>query len=588
MEFDLRDSQIRMTPGDLKSTQLPIAYSERTHLWPEITHLTELTWFSKAIYIRIIQYLQMNSGLTDIARINTAQDKRFTLALLDLSSIGLISVNLSQEERLHNFSVQKLKQMARYSGIKLGVIPTSTSKDHICRKIAENIDNAQLTTFLEQEGIPYEQIRPLLSDVGIFKKYMWAENHRIDLYMNWLVKFVRPSAKTIVTKPRTLSRISHAKASILNPYEGDLSIRSEEIVPYFEQYYASPEMMNKSQRRFFDFLVNEIDHGRFPSVQGNVSYLFAYVYPSFITKWDKQGYEYVYDRLLNLIEAYPIEEKFVFSCKLWAYECLLGSKKYDEYLELTAPQDILPSRTFHSQDRCNVLHHLKYPVHASDILSLFGWKGEISLTEYTQEHLSTFADILDDVFSEAEKSDGPWLERMLSVQKDLNPIPKTLFVGVPVDNKPILGFPFYDFRAEYWYFMGVITDLMRKAENRLRESHDLPKIGEGWISEMSLFYSIQEAFPQIEVIHHGRPKWLGRQHLDIWLPRWRIAVEYHGLQHFQSVEFFGGDDVFEATKERDERKQRLCEENNVTLIVVTSDDAHDRIIETIKKFRRLQ
>ena len=76
-----------------------------------------------------------------------------------------------------------------------------------------------------------------------------------------------------------------------------------------------------------------------------------------------------------------------------------------------------------------------------------------------------------------------------------------------------------------------IKRIVRECENTVREEMDLPKIGEGWISETELYYQIKKAFPREIVIHHGRPAWLGRQHLDVYLPKKNIAIEYQGNQH---------------------------------------------------------
>lgn len=43
-------------------------------------------------------------------------------------------------------------------------------------------------------------------------------------------------------------------------------------------------------------------------------------------------------------------------------------------------------------------------------------------------------------------------------------------------------------------------------------------------------------------------------------------IEYDGEQHFKSVEFFGGEENFKLQQERDEKKNKWCEENNVRLI----------------------
>lgn len=61
---------------------------------------------------------------------------------------------------------------------------------------------------------------------------------------------------------------------------------------------------------------------------------------------------------------------------------------------------------------------------------------------------------------------------------------------------------------------------------------------------------------------------MGKQHLDIWIPELNIAIEYHGLQHDQPVDFFGGQDAYDKNVERDNRKKTLCMENGVRLIEV--------------------
>jgi hypothetical protein len=118
----------------------------------------------------------------------------------------------------------------------------------------------------------------------------------------------------------------------------------------------------------------------------------------------------------------------------------------------------------------------------------------------------------------------------------------------------------------------MLKETLREGINAVRVDLGLPKIGEGWLSETDLLRRIQDLLPGEEVIHHGRPKWLGRQHLDIWIPHRKIAVEYHGAQHFGSVAFFGGEVGLEKTQERDDRKRRLARENGVRLIEITFND----------------
>ncbi len=96
----------------------------------------------------------------------------------------------------------------------------------------------------------------------------------------------------------------------------------------------------------------------------------------------------------------------------------------------------------------------------------------------------------------------------------------------------------------------------------------MPKIGEGWISETKLFYQLKDEFNEHIVLQHCKPKWLGRQHFDIYFPILNIAVEYQGKQHFEAVEYFGGHEALKQNILRDNRKKDLALKNNCELIYV--------------------
>jgi len=54
----------------------------------------------------------------------------------------------------------------------------------------------------------------------------------------------------------------------------------------------------------------------------------------------------------------------------------------------------------------------------------------------------------------------------------------------------------------------------------------------------------------------------------VWIPEIKMAIEYNGLQHYEPVEFFGGQKGFEDTVNRDNRKRKKCKEHNVYLLEV--------------------
>tara|TARA_B110001452_G_scaffold264724_1_gene268197 strand:- start:57 stop:1751 length:1695 start_codon:yes stop_codon:yes gene_type:complete len=122
------------------------------------------------------------------------------------------------------------------------------------------------------------------------------------------------------------------------------------------------------------------------------------------------------------------------------------------------------------------------------------------------------------------------------------------------------------------------------SQNDFREKKGLPKIGEGWISETELYYLLKNEFPNETLLHHGKPKWLGRQHVDIWFPDKNIGVEYQGLQHDQPVDFFGGEEGFKKGQERDDRKKSLFKKNKSHLIEVRKGYNLDEVVEQIKSF----
>lgn len=108
-----------------------------------------------------------------------------------------------------------------------------------------------------------------------------------------------------------------------------------------------------------------------------------------------------------------------------------------------------------------------------------------------------------------------------------------------------------------------VVSLWRLAENKFRISQGLPKVGESWLSETELYNKLALQLPELELVRHARLPWLGRQHLDIFFPSLRVAIEYQGVQHDRPVDFFGGEPAFEKRKKLDRRKRRLCKKNNI-------------------------
>jgi len=135
------------------------------------------------------------------------------------------------------------------------------------------------------------------------------------------------------------------------------------------------------------------------------------------------------------------------------------------------------------------------------------------------------------------------------------------------------------------YIMRTATEKdidKHEAENEIRESLGIPRISEGWISEIELLNMVRDIFPENQVMHQASPEWLGRQRLDIFIPELNVAIEYQGQQHYKPVPLFGGEEGFLQTQERDKLKAKLCAENGTQLIYFRYDEQITRQLVEIR------
>ena len=66
--------------------------------------------------------------------------------------------------------------------------------------------------------------------------------------------------------------------------------------------------------------------------------------------------------------------------------------------------------------------------------------------------------------------------------------------------------------------------------------------------------------------------WLRKQSLDFYLPDYDIAIECQGRQHFEPIDYFGGEKHFKYVKKLDKTKYKLCMKNNIKLLYYSNED----------------
>ena len=223
------------------------------------------------------------------------------------------------------------------------------------------------------------------------------------------------------------------------------------------------------------------------------------------------------------------------------------------------------------------------PATIIDLLALFSKR----VTKYGQENIELVAKISKILLNEWESKNGSRIIKyVLANSPEIPRCDYSLYNGTTF-SKPALGnLKIYEFQ-KCVMLDNIIADLTKKAENTVREDKGLPKIGEGWISEAKLYYEIKQAFPEYEVHLHGKPEWLGKQHLDIYFPELSLALEYQGIQHNKPIEFFGGVDAYLYRQKLDKKKQKLCKTMQVEIIYVEEGydiiDIKRQIVEYSKK-----
>lgn len=127
------------------------------------------------------------------------------------------------------------------------------------------------------------------------------------------------------------------------------------------------------------------------------------------------------------------------------------------------------------------------------------------------------------------------------------------------------------------------SELCKETNRRTLDLRERGIIPTRWINEFNLYLIVKNLFP--DTIYQYRTSWLKQQSLDIYIPSKRVGIEYQGIQHYEAVEIFGGEEGLLATQERDMRKATACEENNIRLIKwdYTADVTENNVMLRLKR-----
>lgn len=111
--------------------------------------------------------------------------------------------------------------------------------------------------------------------------------------------------------------------------------------------------------------------------------------------------------------------------------------------------------------------------------------------------------------------------------------------------------------AKFSDYEGLMDDIL--LEYGYYESHPSK-----WKNEFSLYRFIKDFVS--DTVFQAQPTWLRPQSLDIYIESKSIGIEYQGIQHFQPVNYFGGEEGYLQIVQRDEKKKQICKEHGVQLL----------------------
>ncbi len=182
-----------------------------------------------------------------------------------------------------------------------------------------------------------------------------------------------------------------------------------------------------------------------------------------------------------------------------------------------------------------------------------------------------------------------YTEQKTNPKKDHNLHPRF------IPNNCIKYWTFIDYQKKD-YFPEKYEDILNNIPQYLQkcmQPTEYIRTENRWKSEELMYECVKKVFSKNEVVHQHRPYFLhtrnGQMSYDVFVYGEKIAFEYQGKQHFEPVEYFGGEEHFEEQRKRDELKLKLSEENGITLIYVnywediSTKLIKEKVIETFKQ-----
>lgn len=296
--------------------------------------------------------------------------------------------------------------------------------------------------------------------------------------------------------------------------------------------------------------------------------IYDYVWNNYRGTFDvfESNFDYVDKKLPEL----KLKDRY-FKWKGWKYYFIVYELEYDgkKGYYMIHTQNDNPYKFAHTNE--------KY-VEEEMRMYVFGWADE-ELTDETNENVVSLKDaynyyflynfskyLVDETTGKARQD----VKRVGDYDYFLDGVVKYYVVPQYIKNKGDL------FKYQKIIFDNVVNEKYDNYERQVFNAKDY-----AWKSELLMFNCIKRIFKNKTVIHQYNPYFLGQMSYDVYVCGEEIAFEYQGKQHFEPVEYFGGEEAHKKQVERDQKKKELSEQNGVKLIYVNYWE--DITVELIKQ-----
>lgn len=238
---------------------LPFPYKNHHDNWPELTKLLKVSIPARRVFIRIVQYVQIKSGLSEYERLKSEEMPELKPAISELVNVGLVDADLSFNDLLMTQSIVELKKFALDHGISAYGI-----KQKICQTICREIDIRKINEFLQRKNIDNSKyLRPLISNLPSLKKYIWAEIYRMKVYVRWIEDIECLKKKVPIRQTHTSNVNVDPQTNHMAPNAYEANIFSREGIGFKQKNPLAAKLIDKIWDKKCDEIVRNltVDHG---------------------------------------------------------------------------------------------------------------------------------------------------------------------------------------------------------------------------------------------------------------------------------------------------------------------------------------